>query len=171
MRCLGIDPGTARMGYGVVDDAGGTNRALAYAAIETGSEMAMPLRLQTLYRALAGLIRDWQPDVLAVEELFFGRNVTTAIVVGQARGVVLLAAADQGVPVVEYTPAQVKQAVTGYGRAEKGQVQTMVCRLLGLREPPRPDDVSDALAVGLCALVAYPLAQRLAHLGRGGNNQ
>lgn len=168
MRCLGIDPGTARMGYGVVDDSAGSSRALAYAAIETRPELAMPLRLQALYRGVEGLLREYRPDVLAVEELFFGRNVTTAIFVGQARGVVLLAAANNGVPVAEYTPAQVKQAVSGYGRAAKPQVEAMVCRLLGLREPPRPDDVADALAVALCGLAAWPLEQRLARMGRGG---
>jgi len=156
------------MGYGVVDDGGGSCRALTYAAVETGPALAMPLRLQTLYRAVEALIAEYRPDVLAVEELFFGRNVTTAISVGQARGVVLLAAANSALPVAEYTPAQVKQSVTGYGKADKKQVEAMVCRLLGLPQAPKPDDVSDALAVSLCALAAWPLEQRMARLDRGG---
>lgn len=168
MRCLGIDPGTARMGYGVVDDAGGTARPLHFGALETGPETPMPQRLQALHRSVAAIIDQWHPDVLAVEELFFGRNVTTAIFVGQARGVVLLAAANCDLPVAEYTPAQVKQTVTGYGKADKRQVEAMVCRLLGLRQAPRPDDVSDALAVALTALASYRLEMRLARLGQGG---
>jgi crossover junction endodeoxyribonuclease RuvC len=149
---IGIDPGTALMGYGIVEGEGNRQRAVAYGALTTPPGTAAELRLQRLYRELSALMEQHAPDVLAVEELFFGRNVTTAIFVGQARGVVLLAAADHGVPVREFTPAQVKQGVTGYGRAEKLQVQQMVKVLLNLPAPPQPDDVADALAVGICAL-------------------
>lgn len=152
MRVLGIDPGTALMGFGVVDGEGTRQKAVEYGVLTTPSGMLMELRLQKLYRGVTGLLLRHRPDVLAVEELFFGRNVTTAIYVGQARGVVLLAAADSGIPVREFTPMQVKQGVTGYGRATKQQVQQMVKVLLNLPSPPKPDDVADALAVSICAL-------------------
>lgn len=165
MRILGIDPGTARMGYGIVEDAGGSrDRAVAYGCLETPPDMLPEKRLQHLYRSVVELILEHKPDALAVEELFFGRNVTTAIHVGQARGIVLLAAADNGIPVREFTPAQVKQSVTGWGRAEKAQVQQMVRTLLGLREVPSPDDVADALAVAIAALHGSNLAARLGGL-------
>lgn len=168
MRVLGIDPGTAIMGYGVIE-GGPRPQALAFDALLTPPDVPMPQRLQSLYRGLESLFSQWHPDLLAVEELFFGRNVTTAISVGQARGLVLLAAANAGVPVAEYTPGQVKQAVTGYGKADKTQVQAMVCRLLGLSKTPKPDDVADALAVALCGYNAWPLEQRLAKLTASGN--
>lgn len=161
MRVLGIDPGTALMGSGVVIAEGSRLRAVAYGALETPAGMPVAERLRVLYRAVRDLIATHRPDVLAVEELFFGRNVTTAIHVGQARGVVLLAAAETGLAVAEYTPAQVKQAVCGYGRADKTQVQKMVKTLLNLPAPPRPDDVADALAVAICCAFARPLAERL----------
>lgn len=165
MRILGIDPGTARMGYGIVEDAGGSrDRAVAYGCLETPPDMLPEKRLQHLYRSVVELILEYKPDALAVEELFFGRNVTTAIHVGQARGIVLLAAADNGIPVREFTPAQVKMAVTGWGRAEKAQVQQMVRTLLGLREVPAPDDVADALAVAIAALHSSSLTARLGGL-------
>jgi crossover junction endodeoxyribonuclease RuvC len=166
MKILGIDPGTALMGYGVVESAGSQERAIAYGALTTPSDMLPEKRLQHLYRGVVDLILQHRPDAVAVEELFFGRNVTTAIHVGQARGVVLLAAADNGVPVREFTPMQVKMAVTGYGRAEKQQVQAMVKMLLGLRETPRPDDVADALAVAIAGLHAANLSTRLGGLPR-----
>jgi len=165
LRILGIDPGTARMGYGIVEDAGaGRERAVAYGCLETPADMRTELRLQALYRGLVELLEQYRPDALAVEELFFGRNVTTVIHVGQARGIVLLAAADNGVPVREFTPMQVKMAVTGYGRADKTQVQRMVRALLGLPEVPKPDDVADALAVALAALHSESLTARLGGL-------
>lgn len=166
MRVLGIDPGTALMGYGVVEGAGSREWAVAYGALSTPSGMLAEKRLQTLYRGVVDLLLEHKPDALAVEELFFGRNVTTAIHVGQARGVVLLAAADNGVPLREFTPMQVKMAVTGYGRADKAQVQAMVKTLLGLREVPKPDDVADALAVAIAALHGSNLASRLGGLQR-----
>lgn len=164
MRILGIDPGTATMGWGVVESAGSKERAVDYGALLTPSTMLAEKRLQTLYRGLCDLMMEFKPEAVAVEELFFGRNVTTAIHVGQARGVVLLAAADNGLPIREFTPMQVKMAVTGYGRAEKAQVQQMVKVLLGLREVPKPDDVADALAVGIAALHGSNLASRLGGL-------
>ncbi|HLO02411.1 MAG TPA: crossover junction endodeoxyribonuclease RuvC [Symbiobacteriaceae bacterium] len=164
MRILGIDPGTATMGWGVVESAGSKERAVDYGALLTPSTMLAEKRLQTLYRGLCDLMMTYKPEAVAVEELFFGRNVTTAIHVGQARGVVLLAAADNGLPIREFTPMQVKMAVTGYGRADKAQVQQMVKVLLGLRETPKPDDVADALAVAIAALHGSNLASRLGGL-------
>jgi len=165
LRILGIDPGTARMGYGIVEDAGAEReRAVEYGCLETPPAMRPELRLQALYRSLTELIARYRPDALAGEELFFGRNVTTAIHVGQARGVVLLAAADSGVPVREFTPMQVKMAVTGYGRADKAQVQRMVQALLGLPQIPKPDDAADALAVALAGLHSESLTARLGGL-------
>jgi crossover junction endodeoxyribonuclease RuvC len=161
MRILGIDPGTALMGWGVVELVGSRERAVAYGCLSTPPDMAPEKRLQTLYRGLCDLMMEYKPDAVSVEELFFGRNVTTAIHVGQARGIVLLAAADNGIPVREFTPMQVKMAVTGYGRADKTQVQLMVKTLLGLREVPKPDDTADALAVGIAALHGSNLAGRL----------
>jgi crossover junction endodeoxyribonuclease RuvC len=164
VRILGIDPGTALMGYGVVEFHNGKERAVAYGALSTPSDMLAEKRLQVLYRGLCELLMEYKVDAVAVEELFFGRNVTTAIHVGQARGVALLAAADNGVPIREFTPMQVKMAVTGYGRADKKQVQQMVKLLLGLHETPKPDDVADALAVGIAALHGSNLAIRLGGL-------
>ncbi len=152
------------MGYGIVEGEGSRERAVAYGALQTPAGMAPELRLQKLYRGLVDLILEHKPEVVAVEELFFGRNVTTAIHVGQARGIVLLAAADNGIPVREFTPMQVKMAVTGYGRADKRQVQQMVRTLLSLPEPPKPDDVADALAVAIAALHGTNLAFRLGGL-------
>lgn len=164
IRVLGIDPGTALMGYGVAEGEQGRNRAIDYGKLETPAGMPAPERLLRLYEGVINLIHTHRPDVLAVEELFFGRNVTTAIFVGQARGVVLLAAAQAGLPVAEYTPMQVKQSVTGWGRADKAQVQQMVRVRLNLRETPRPDDVADALAVALTCLDSRPLEERIGRL-------
>lgn len=149
MITLGIDPGTARLGYGVVDDDPNP-RALAYGVVETSSSVAMPHRLVRLYNEVGELIAVHQPTTVAVEQLFFARNVTTAMTVGQARGVVLLAAAQADLEIVEYTPSEVKQATVGYGKADKAQVQEMVRLLLNLDQPPFPDDAADALAVALC---------------------
>ena len=152
MRPLGIDPGTAITGYAIVEEDGATLRLVTLGVIETPAKTPLPQRLQTIYSTLGRLIRDHTPDAAAVEELFFSRNVTTAISVGQARGVVLLALAEAEVPTAEYTPLQVKQAVTGYGNADKRQVQEMVKGLLNLTEIPRPDDAADAAAVAICHL-------------------
>lgn len=146
---LGIDPGTARLGYGVIrgnDPA----TSLEFGVVETGSNEDMPTRLLQLHDELLGLIRDYRPSVMVIEKLFFARNVTNAISVGQARGVAMLTAAESGISVVEYTPAEVKQAVAGYGNADKAQIQQMVKLILGLDELPEPDDAADALAVAIC---------------------
>jgi len=146
---LGIDPGTARLGYGVVQ-AADDPLVLDFGVIETPATATMPARLAGLYDIVTELIAQHQPNVLAVEQLFFARNVTTAIAVGQARGVVLLAAAQAGIDVVEYSPSEVKHAVVGYGKADKIQMQEMVRIILGLEHAPRPDDAADALAIALC---------------------
>jgi crossover junction endodeoxyribonuclease RuvC len=152
MRVLGIDPGTATTGYGVVEEVNGDLKPLVFGVIRTPADQPLPVRLQLIYQALKELAAEWVPTAAAVEELFFSRNVRTAMSVGQARGVTLLALADIGLDVAEYTPLAVKQAVTGYGNADKAQVQEMVRLLLGLAEAPRPDDAADALAVAICHL-------------------
>ena len=164
MITLGIDPGTARLGYGVVE-AADDPILLDFGVIETAPTADMPMRLAGLFDAVSDLIEQHSPDVLAVEQLFFARNVTTAIAVGQARGVVLLAAARAAVDVVEYSPSEVKHAVVGYGKADKTQIQEMVRIILGMDHPPRPDDAADALAIALChtqraAFIAQTSAQR-----------
>ncbi len=149
---LGIDPGTAIMGYGLVAEAGPDLELVAYGALTTTADLALPRRLQALYAGLCELIRRHRPTEVAVEELFFSRNVRTALAVGQARGVALLAAANSGLPVAEYSPQQVKQAVAVYGRAGKAQIQQMVRVLLRLDDVPEPDDAADALALAICHL-------------------
>ena len=149
MITLGIDPGTALLGYGVVQ-SGDDPQMIDFGAIATAADRTMPDRLSELFDRVTDLLSRYRPDVLAVEQLFFARNVTTAIAVGQARGVVLLAAARAGVPVVEYSPSEVKHAVVGYGKADKSQMQEMVRIILGLDHVPYPDDAADALAVALC---------------------
>lgn len=151
MLVLGIDPGTAICGYGLVELVGSRLRPHAYGAITTPSKMAVEGRLLKIYTELEMLIQKYAPDAMGVEQLFFNRNVTTAIPVGQARGVVLLAAAQNNIRVVERTPLQVKQSVTGYGKATKEQVIYMVTKLLNLPSPPHPDDTADALAVAISA--------------------
>lgn len=150
MLALGIDPGTAICGYGFVESNGSRLIAHEYGAITTSAKARPEDRLAKIYDELDMLIKKYRPDVMGVEQLFFNRNVTTAIPVGQARGVVLLAAAKNGLELVERTPLQVKQSVTGYGKATKEQVIYMVTKLLNLPEPPKPDDVADALAVAIC---------------------
>ncbi len=152
MIVLGIDPGTAITGYGLVREEDGQAVALAYGAITTPSDLSLPDRLKLLQRGLAAVIDQHQPDQSAVEQLFFNKNVRTALAVGHARGVVLLTLAQANIPVYEYTPLEVKLAVTGNGRADKVQVQQMVTLLLSLSKIPKPDDVADALAIALCHL-------------------
>jgi crossover junction endodeoxyribonuclease RuvC len=152
MRVLGIDPGTAITGYGVVEEEAGELKAVAFGAIRTPAKQPLPTRLQTIYRGVRNLVKEWEPSSAAVEELFFSSNVRTAMSVGQARGVTLLALADTGLSITEYTPLTVKQAVTGYGNADKAQIQEMVRLLLELAEVPKPDDAADALAVAICHL-------------------
>ncbi len=153
MLVVGIDPGTARTGYGfVAENARGNLEAVAYGVIETPAGMEPEKRLQILYRELNQLLLLHRPQSAGVEKLFFDRNVTTALAVGQARGVALLALVENQVAVSEYTPVAVKQAVVGYGGADKNQVQQMVTALLGLEKIPKPDDAADALAVAICHL-------------------
>jgi len=150
---LGIDPGTATTGYGLVRlEADGGLVAVKYGVILTPKEAAAPARLESLHRGLRSLLRKFHPDTAAVEKLFFQRNVSTALAVGQARGVVLLALQQAGVEVFEYTPNEVKQAVAGYGSADKRQIQEMVRVLLQLTEIPKPDDAADALAIAITHL-------------------
>lgn len=169
MRVLGIDPGTAIVGYGLVQEAGTARyEALDWGCLRTPSDLAPARRLQMIYEGMRDLLARHRPDVVAVEQLFFNQNVTTALAVGQARGVMLLAAVQAGCELAEYTPAQVKQAVVGYGKAEKIQVQSLVRMSLGLKETPKPDDAADALAVALCCLQSWRMQQRLQRLaGRG----
>lgn len=153
MAVIGIDPGTAITGYGIVEEErDGSLKALAYGVVETLSDREMPSRLLTLHDELSKILLLHQPDSAAVEKLFFQRNVRTALTVGQARGVVLLALEERALQIGEYTPLEVKQAVTGYGGADKRQVQQMVKTLLELDEIPKPDDAADALAIAICHL-------------------
>jgi crossover junction endodeoxyribonuclease RuvC len=161
MRILGIDPGSALLGYGIIDVEGDRVAAVAHGVLQTSTGTPMAERLRLLYDDLRSLIAHYRPDQAAVEELFFSRNVRTALPVGQARGVALLALAQAGIPVFEYTPLQVKQVMVGYGRARKGQVQAMLRILLSLATPPSPDDAADALAVALCHAQTVHLRQRL----------
>ena len=150
---LGIDPGTASTGYGVVvETVSGDYELLACGVISTLPDQPMHLRLREIFVTIQSLIHEFKPQEVAVEELFFGRNVTTAISVGQARGAALLAAALCDLPVIEYTPATIKQALTGYGNADKYQMQAMVRQLLELEEAPHPDDAADGIAIALCHL-------------------
>lgn len=158
MITIGIDPGTATTGYGIVKDASdGRLTEICHGVIRTDSKTPYPLRLKAIHNELTAIIEQYNPQSIAIEELFFNRNVSTAMTVGQARGVVILTGVLADLDVSEYTPLQVKEAVTGYGRAEKIQVQQMVKTLLGLVEIPRPDDAADALAVAICHLHSYKM--------------
>jgi len=150
MLVLGLDPGLAITGYGLVEDQGQALVPVTYGVIRTPARTPASDRLKTLYHALIEILDEYRPDAGAVEELFFSTNVRTAMTVSQARGVLLLALAEAGLQVAEYTPLQVKQAITGYGGADKAQVQQMVRLLLNMKEIPRPDDAADALAVSIC---------------------
>ncbi|MDH7486531.1 MAG: crossover junction endodeoxyribonuclease RuvC [Anaerolineae bacterium] len=152
MLVLGVDPGTAITGYGLVREDDGELTLAACGVITTSADLPLAERLAIIYRRLSELIAEHRPQAVAVEQLFFSRNVRTALAVGQARGVALLAAAHAGLPVAEYTPLQVKQAVVGYGQADKAQVQEMVRVVLRLDAVPQPDDAADAVAVAVCHL-------------------
>jgi crossover junction endodeoxyribonuclease RuvC len=149
MRILGIDPGTATVGYGVIEECDGRLTAVTYGVIRTPARLHTAGRLQHIYREINRLIATYRPDTAGVEELFFGRNITSAFMVGQARGVLLLALANAGIPTGEYSPPKIKEAVSGYGKASKEQVQFMVQSILTLDEIPRPDDAADGLAVAI----------------------
>lgn len=150
MLILGIDPGYAIVGFGLVESSGGRQRLAACGAINTPAGLRLSARLLQIATDLEDLIAKFKPDVLAIEELFFNNNVTTGIGVAQARGVIIMTAEKQGIPIYEYNPSQVKQAVVGYGKAEKRQVMDMTKRLLGLAQVPKPDDAADAVAIALC---------------------
>lgn len=147
---LGLDPGIATVGFGVVNIEGGLQSAVRYGTIKTSAGLALSDRLDCLFEDINSLLEAFRPDAVAIEELFFNTNISTAISVSHGRGVLLLACKRFGVPIYEYTPLQVKQAVVGYGRAEKKQVMDMVRRLLRLDDIPKPDDAADALAIALC---------------------
>lgn len=159
MIAMGFDPGTARLGYGVIA-SDPDPRAIDYGIIATDAGLSMAQRLVEIHEAVTELIQVFRPDAVAVERLFFAQNVTTAMTVGQARGVVLLAAAQRGLPVAEYAPSEVKQAVVGYGKADKRQIQEMVRIMLGLEAVPRPDDAADALAIAICHVQVAPFRER-----------
>lgn len=150
MRILGIDPGIAIVGFGIIDKIGSKLTPVQYGSIQTEAHTDPSLRLKQVYEAVVSLIQKYEPEAMAVEKLFFNRNVTTAFAVGQARGVTILAGVQSGMQIAEYTPLQVKQAVVGYGKAEKKQVQEMVRMFLNLKVQPKPDDVADALAIAIC---------------------
>jgi len=150
LRILGIDPGYATIGYGIVDYTGARFSVAGYGAVTTPAKDEFPKRLKSIYEDILYIIEKYKPECLAIERLYFNTNTTTAIDVAQARGVIVLAAELKGVKIYEYTPLQVKQSVTGYGRAEKHQVMEMVKSLLGLKSVPKPDDTADALALAIC---------------------
>lgn len=152
MIILGIDPGTAATGYGIIKSLSRHKlKFIDYGCIETAKTLPLPKRLAEIYADLNLLLKKYRPDIIAVESIFFFKNLKTAIAVAQARGVILLAAAMRQIRVTEFTPLQVKMALTSYGKADKKQVQYMVKKLLGLKAVPKPDDAADALAIALCA--------------------
>lgn len=150
MRIIGIDPGTGILGFGVIESSRGKNQLVDAGVIRTPVKEDDAVRLQMIYEELSDIIADTKPAEMAVEKLFFAQNVTTAMTVAQARGVVLLAGQQAGLKIAEYTPLQIKQSLTGYGRADKKQMMKMVRVLLGLKEVPQPDDCADALAAAIC---------------------
>lgn len=165
MIILGIDPGIAIVGYGIIEYKNNKFRVIDYGAITTPSTMATTKRLERIYKGIDILIKNYNIDEVGVEELFFNKNVKTAITVAQARGVILLACSHNNKPIYEYTPLQVKQGVVGYGRAQKSQVQQMVTSILNLKEIPKPDDVADALAVAISHAHANKLEKTLKNIG------
>lgn len=150
MVILGIDPGLAIVGWGIIESVRGNKRALAYGAITTPAHTDIEARLLMIQQDLEQIIEKYKPDEMAIEELFFNTNITTGIAVAEARGVILCTAHKMGLPISEYTPLQVKQAVVGYGKAEKHQVISMVTSILKLPKPPKPDDTADAVAIAIC---------------------
>jgi crossover junction endodeoxyribonuclease RuvC len=157
VKVLGIDPGTAACGYGIVHESGGRHRAIAHGCWRTRADERPELRLKTIFDGVAALIAEHAPDAVALEESFVGADARIALSVGQARGAVLVAAANAGLPCSEYAPARVKQSVCGYGRAEKAQVQRMVKAILSMDALPTPNHAADALAVAICHAMAPPL--------------
>jgi len=157
VKVLGIDPGTAACGFGIVHESGSRLKAVEFGCWQTPARQRLELRLKTIFDGVTELIEGFGPDAVVVEESFVGADARTALSVGQARGAVLVAAASFGIECTEYAPARVKQAVCGYGRAEKAQVQRMVGAILGLKKPPTPHHAADALAVAICHALAPPL--------------
>ena len=160
MRILGIDPGTGIVGFGVIDTDGRRHTLVDAGVIRTPANQDLELRLQTIYESLQEIIAETKPEIMVVEKLFFAKNVTTAMSVSHARGVIMLSGVQAGVKIVEYTPLQIKQALTGYGRAEKHQIQEMVRVSLRLKTIPKPDDCADALAAAL----THATVPQIAHL-------
>ena len=161
MLILGIDPGIALCGYGIISGEGNSYHAISFGSLSTRSDEELPVRLQQIYNGICRQIEEFKPDAVAVEELFFSKNAKTAMIVGHARGVAVLAAVNNGLPVYEYTPLQIKQSLTGYGRADKNQIGQMVKVLLALKEVPKPDDTCDALAVSLCHFFSCKMSNML----------
>ncbi|HHW03445.1 MAG TPA: crossover junction endodeoxyribonuclease RuvC [Thermoanaerobacterales bacterium] len=157
MLIMGIDPGIAISGYGLIYHENNNNKVIEYGVLRTNPDISVPKRLEYIFNGYMELIRKYNPEAIAVEELFFNKNAKTIITVGQARGAALLAASLEDIEVFEYTPLQVKQAVVGYGRADKPQIQEMTKMLLNLKELPKPDDAADALAVALCHIYSFKL--------------
>jgi crossover junction endodeoxyribonuclease RuvC len=158
VKIFGIDPGSDRTGYGCVETDGTRHRLVTCGAISTQASATFPEKLLTIHKRLAALITACRPDCIAIEDLFYANNARSALKLGHARGVAMLAAVEAGVPIVEYTPAEIKRAVVGYGRAEKRQVQQMVKLILGLANSPAPFDASDALAIAICHVHSQPPA-------------
>jgi crossover junction endodeoxyribonuclease RuvC len=161
MIILGIDPGYAIVGFGVIEKNGAKLRPVQYGTIQTEASLDTGVRLKQIYEATQTIIDQYKPEIMAIEKLYFNRNVTTALTVGQARGVLMLAGVQQGLEVSEYTPLQVKQATVGYGKAEKKQVQEMVRVLLKLKDIPKPDDAADALAIAITHAHFCTMTQRI----------
>lgn len=161
MTILGVDPGTARIGWGVIQEHAGKITARAYGCITTEKTLALPDRLHIIYTECSEILREYTPDVMSVEDLFFSKNVTTAIAVGQARGVILLTAAEQKIPVYSYSPNTVKKTICGSGSADKHQVEKMITSILRLKEIPKPDDTADALAIAATHGFSYKLKAKL----------
>ncbi|HHT83391.1 MAG: crossover junction endodeoxyribonuclease RuvC [Christensenellales bacterium] len=160
MVILGIDPGYATVGYGIIDSTGSNNKVIDYGVITTPKEQKLPARLKHISECVKELIAKHKPNAICVEELFFQSNRKTAIFVAEARGAIILSCMDSDIAMYEYTPLQIKQAITGYGRADKNQIQQMVKVMLGLKSAPKPDDAADALAVAL----THAQTNKLAHL-------
>lgn len=150
MSIMGIDPGSNRTGYGIIEAKDDELKLIQWGDVRTNPKETFPQRLKTIYEELIKLIREFAPDAVAVEDLFFAVNAKSTLKLGQVRGVILLTAANENIPIAEYSPLEVKQSVVGYGRADKKQVQSMVCRLLKLKNPPNTLDASDALAIAIC---------------------
>ena len=167
MRILGVDPGSQRTGYGCIETAGSRHHVVDCGAITVPARIPLAEKLLVVHRGLADLLARHRPDAVAIEDLFYARNARSALVLGHVRGALMLAAAEAGVTICEYTAAEVKQAVVGYGRAEKPQVQQMVALLLGMEQPPAPLDVSDALAVAVCHAHSQGPARRRPGAPRG----